>query len=463
MKKNKIVTPWNIDQDLLALIPCDAYKLVHRLMYPTDTLNLYLVYTARGGQKAKFDTIAWNMEYVKKVINHIFDNFVEHVILLSQENQDGIITKKLLKKINIVFGDKQFSHDFVSCLKKLGTAIKDTRKLPLIVKARKTNEWVKYQQALITITGTNNINPEFIWLINYFETIILENIWQFNTSLTTARDYYYLVKKFADKTTTNSDFINYQCHDFSMRGMSSLWSALYSASAHLMYFDGSDTIIGGDNARSVFASEHSVMCADGVVKERETFARLIKKFPNGPLSLVCDTWNLWTVLDEILPSLKREILKRNGKLVIRPDSGDPIEIVCGKPKFSWKDKSTWGVIHYLDHYFGCKVNKKGYKELHDKLGIIYGDAITYERTQAILENLTKQKYASSNIVFGVGATTYQSVTRDTLGFVSKATAICKAVDNKKVWSNLEKNPVTDPKKRSLTGRFLNDKELVRIY
>lgn len=156
-------------------------------------------------------------------------------------------------------------------------------------------------------------------------------------------------------------------------------------------------------------------------------------------------------------------MKRDGKLVVRPDSGDPVRVVCGQ-NYDPKDKSTWGVIHYLEAHFGASKNAKGYKELNQKIGIIYGDAVTYPRCQALLAALQAQGYASGNIVFGLGASTYQAITRDTLGFVGKATAICiRSAQGKKVWTNLFKNPVTDPSKRSLTGRFLDDPELVRVY
>ena len=169
------------------------------------------------------------------------------------------------------------------------------------------------------------------------------------------------------------------------------------------------------------------------------------------------------MVDEILPALKKQILARDGKLVIRPDSGDPVRIVCGH-NYKPSDKSTWGVIHYLVHHFGTTKNQAGYLELHPQIGIIYGDAMTYARCEALLAALKAQGFASNNIVFGIGASTYQALTRDTLGFVSKSTAICiRGQNNKKTWHNLFKNPVTDPSKKSLTGRFLTDRELVRIY
>ncbi|WP_027123682.1 nicotinate phosphoribosyltransferase [Mycoplasmoides pirum] len=464
MNKNKIITPWDLDESLVSLIPCDAYKLVHRLMYPKNVQNLYLTFTARGNKNHEFKDISWNHLFVKKVVNNILNNFTKHVIKLSQENSNGRITKLLKNKLNNVFQSKKFSENFINVLKELGKSICETKKLPIVVKAYKSSDNIPFQKSLMIITGKKNINPNFVWLITYFETIILENIWQFSTSLTIARDYFKLVEHYAELSADNLNFIKYQCHDFSMRGMSSLWSAIYSGNAHLMYFEGSDTIISGNNAKSVFASEHSVMSIDGQINEFNTYKRLINQFPNDILSLVSDTWNIWNVLDNILPKLKKDILKRKKKLVIRPDSGDPIEIICGKKNFNWKNKNTWGVIHYLDYHFGHKINKKGFKELHPKIGIIYGDAITYKRTKAILENLTNQKYSSKNIVFGVGATTYQSTNRDTLGFVSKITSVCQInQNNKKVWNNVEKNPITDYKKKSLTGRFTKDKNLIKIY
>lgn len=464
MKKIDVEMPWEINPHVLAILPCDAYKLSHRLMYPDDTTNLYSVFYARK-KTTKFQTIAWNHKFGKKIILYIVDKFANSVKELSKETKkNDPITKLLLEKITTVFGFKEFSENFINCLKKIGQYIFQNNRLPITVSARKSDESTPFEKPLITITGRNNIDVSAVWLINYFETIILENIWQFTTSLTIARDYYFLVKDMANKTCDDSAFIKYQCHDFSMRGMSSITSAIYSANAHLHYFNGSDTIIGGNNAQSVLASEHSVMCADGKENEFKTYERLIKKFPKGILSLVSDSWDLWKVMDEYLPKLKDKIIKRDGRLVIRPDSGDPIEIICGSKNFSWNNKKTWGVIHYLDHHFGSTWNSKKYKVLNPKVGIIYGDAITYERTKMILENLQKQKYASSNIVFGVGASTYQAVTRDTLGFVAKTTALQrKKPHGKKEWINIEKDPTTDHEKKSITGRFLNDPDLIKIY
>lgn len=459
------IMPWEINEYEQAIFPCDAYKLSHRLMYPSNTVNLVCTLVARGSSKNTkiFPNFVWSLEFANKVVNSILDKFKKAVIEIGKEDGKGKVSQIIYNKLFKVFGIKEIANDYVSLLTDLGKYLLVNKKLPLIIKAKESNEDNEYQTPLLTIKGIDGIEKKYVWLINYFETIILENIWQHMTSLTIARNFKRLTEDYAHITADDNEFVKYQCHDFSMRGMSSFETAIYSASAHLQYFEGSDTILGSPDAVSVMASEHSVMSADGQELEFETYKRLIEKFPNGILSLVSDTYNIWNVLDNILPKLKKQILNRNGKLVIRPDSGNPIEIVCGK-NYSPHDKKTWGVIHYLDHYFGHTHNKKNFKILNEKVGIIYGDAVTYEVASGILLNLRKQGWCSNCIVFGIGATTYQSNTRDTLGFVIKATAIQKEDANKnKEWFNIYKNPITDKKKKSITGTFDDEPNMVQIY
>lgn len=459
------IMPWEINKYEKAIFPCDAYKLSHRLMYPDSTTNLVCTLVARGSKKTKtyFKNFAWSLEFIKKIVNKVFNDFIEVVKLIGIEKGKGPVSEVIKQKILKVFGFEKLADDYICILVDLGNYLLVHNKLPLIVKAKKSNEFADYQTPLLIIKGIENINKKYVWLISYFETIILENIWQHMTSLTIARNFKKLANDYATLTADNNEYVDFQCHDFSMRGMSSFETAIYSASAHLQYFKGSDTILGSPNAFSVMASEHSVMSADGKELEFETYKRLIEKNPTGVLSLVSDTYNIWTVLDDILPKLKKQILSRDGKLVIRPDSGDPLEIVCGKKNYSLKDKSTWGVIHYLDYHFGHKHNQKNYKILNEKIGIIYGDAVTYEVASSILENLKNQGWCSNCIVFGIGATTYQNNTRDTLGFVIKATAIQKEINNIKEWNNIYKNPVTDENKRSITGTFEDEPDMVQIY
>lgn len=176
---------------------------------------------------------------------------------------------------------------------------------------------------------------------------------------------------------------------------------------------------------SVPATEHSVMCMGGSdeMDERETYRRLISDiYPAGIVSIVSDTWDFWKVVTEILPSMKTEIMARNGKVVIRPDSGDPVKIICGDPEAEQGSPESKGLIRCLAETFGGTLNDKGYFTLDSHIGAIYGDSITHERMGQILQRLEGEGYASDNVVFGVGSFTYQYNTRDTFNFAMKATA-----------------------------------------
>ena len=192
------------------------------------------------------------------------------------------------------------------------------------------------------------------------------------------------------------------------------------------------------------------MCAGGELGERETFARLLRLYPTGIVSVVSDTWDLWEVLGSHLPALREEIMARNGKLVIRPDSGDPADILCGDPTAPAGSPARAGVIQLLWNVFGGVTNSKGYRELDPHIGAIYGDSISYERASAIIERLGAAGFASTNIVFGVGSFTYQYNTRDTFGFAMKATW----AEVNGVGRDLYKDPKTDSgTKRSARGRL----------
>ncbi len=256
------------------------------------------------------------------------------------------------------------------------------------------------------------------------------------TSATTAFQYRKILQDYAEKTGGDLEFVPWQGHDFSFRGMAGLEAALMSGAAHLLSFTGTDTIPAIDfleryyNANSdeelvggsVPATEHSVMSMGTEDGEIQTFERLIQDvYPKGVLSVVADTWDFWQVLTEFMPKLKEQVLQRDGKLVIRPDSGDPVKIVCGDldaPKGSPEYK---GAIECLWDVFGGTVTEKGYKLLDPHIGLIYGDSITIERSKNICGSLEKKGFASTNVVLGIGSFTYQYVTRDTFGFAVKAT------------------------------------------
>ena len=167
------------------------------------------------------------------------------------------------------------------------------------------------------------------------------------------------------------------------------------------------------------------------IAEMLTIKELLEKYPTGILSIVSDTFDLWKVITKYLPQIKEEILARDGKIVIRPDSGDPVDILCGKDiskimlpsQFSIEERK--GVVELLWDVFGGTVNEQGFKVLDPHIGVIYGDSITLDRCNEICERLAKKGFASTNVVFGIGSYTYQFNTRDTYGFAMKATYIEK--------------------------------------
>ena len=216
------------------------------------------------------------------------------------------------------------------------------------------------------------------------------------------------------------------------------------------------------------------MCAGGKEDEVETFRRLLETYPTGILSVVSDTWDLWKVCTEHIVTLKEEIMARDGKLVIRPDSGDPVDILCGPivvrtyihndndlvvrfadgktivnpPEEYLSNPETKGVIELLWDAFGGTVNEQGFKVLDSHIGAIYGDSITIDRADEICSQLAAKGFASTNVVLGIGSFTYQYNTRDTFGFAMKAT-YCEVNGEAR---EIFKDPITDDgTKKSATG------------
>jgi len=188
----------------------------------------------------------------------------------------------------------------------------------------------------------------------------------------------------------------------------------------------------------------------GANNEFETYKRLMfDVYPTGILSIVSDTWDFWNVLSNIIFPLKDGIIKRDGKIVIRPDSGDPTKIICGDHDAN-NLLAYKGAIEVLWDIFGGTVNDKGYKCLDPHIGLIYGDAITLDRCREICSGLEAKGFASTNVVFGIGSYTYQCVTRDTFGFALKSTHV--TINGEDV--NIFKNPLTDSGsiKKSAIGR-----------
>ncbi len=418
------------------LLLTDGYKLGHKEQYPKGTNMVYSNWTPRKSRIDGINAVVFFglqyfiKEYLIKQFNQEFFNQPKRAVITEYK-----------KYVDHYLGvDYDVSH--IEALHDLGY-------LPIEIKAVSEGTEVPIKVPMFTMVNTE---PEFFWLTNYLETLLSNVIWQPCTSATIAKQYRKILTKFALETDqANLDFINWQGHDFSMRGMSGTESAIISGMGHALSFSGSDTLpvakafedfYGADVTEelvvgSVNATEHSVMCAGSKDDEIGTFKRLIETYPSGILSVVSDTWDLWKVLTEYLPALKREILSRDGKLVIRPDSGDPVAIICGCDNTN--PIIAKGVIELLWDEFGGTINEQGYKVLNPKIGAIYGDSITIDRAKLICERLKEKGFASTNVVLGIGSFTYQYNTRDTFGFAMKATY----VEVKGKGRAIFKNPITD--------------------
>ncbi len=414
---------------LFAPIIKDAYKIGHKDQYKEGTEYVYSNLTARSGNHSNIPNsrgVIWlGLQFVIKdiLINTWNDTFFN-------QDKDTVVAKYKRIVSNVLGYSVDASHM---------EELHDLGYLPVHIKALPEGSFVPYGVPMMTIVNTH---PKFYWVTNMLETMISAETWGMVTSATTYYEYRKNFIKYAKLTGAPLEGVPFQGHDFSMRGMSSSLSAATSSFAALAagsygtdtlpaiqiaeeyYGANSDTEIVG---MSVNATEHSVMCSHGKEDEIKTFHTLITEtYPEGILSIVSDTWDFWKVVTDYLPKLKPTILAREGKVVIRPDSGNPVDIICGvqnDPILIPTDPEYRGLIECLWDTFGGTINEKGYKVLDEHIGAIYGDSITLERQKQILSRLESKGFCSSNIVLGIGSYTYQYVTRDTHGMAIKATNV----------------------------------------
>lgn len=439
----------------------DAYKISHPKQYPAGTEYVYSNVTPRKSMVKDIDSVVvFGVQYF--IIKYLLDEFNQNFFKRPKQE----VTAELKQFFDSYFGPGSVDISIYEDLWELGY-------LPLRIKALPEGTKCPIGVPFMTIENTH---PKFYWLTNFIETMSQSVLWNMITSATIADRMRRVLENYADETCEDRSFVPFQGHNFSMRGMSSLESAASTDLGHLLSFVGSDTLPGNYLASqyyggfsgliscSVPATEHAVMCAGGKDSEYDTFKRLITEtYPNGIVSIVSDTWDLWKVCTEILPRLKDEILARDGKVVIRPDSGIPEHIiggyVCAKTNHDsafmqarvhsinaslietgvevylcsdgkyvrmidgkiLSEPEVKGVVALLGEVFGYTENKKGFKELNPKVGVIYGDGITYDVANRMLNRLAESGWASNNVVLGIGSFTYQYNTRDTFGIACKAT------------------------------------------
>lgn len=331
----------------------DAYKADHRRQYPEKTEYIYANLTARSGKRSNIKNskhVVWLglQRFILSYLIHDWNHTFFNVPWINARN-------RYLNRVATALKDPKFD---VSHLKELY----DLGYMPLDIRALPEGSIVPYRVPMMTIINTH---PNFAWLVNMIESVMSAEILPLINTATTYREFMKKFYEYAELTGAEKSFIPYQAHDFSMRGMFGHQAAAMSAMAAIvMGSKGTDTFHGIDEAEfyypareenyeyagSIPATEHSVMCAGGKENELGTFKRLINDiYPSGALAIVSDTWDLWNVIDNFLPILKEDILKREGKIVIRPDSGDPVKILCGD--LDYNDNSDFLNLAAIEGYF----------------------------------------------------------------------------------------------------------------
>ena len=406
------------------LLMTDGYKTSHHKMYPEGTTLVYSNFTPRNVKympdMAK-DIVVFGIQYTIKYIDDLYN---ENFFNLPKDEVVGEAKRYLSSYLGTDYDVSHFE------------ALHDLGYLPIKVKALSEGSIVKEKIPVMTIYNTH---PDFYWLPNFLETLISSLLWKPMHSASIANGYKKLLVSHAKETDNrNIGFVDFQGHDFSFRGMQHPESAISSGMGFLTSFSGTDTIpalkaikyyYSGENAGfSVPASEHAVVTAYGKEDEIESFRRIMKQFPTGIVSMVSDSFDLWQVCTRFVTELKEQILERDGKLVIRPDSGDPADILCGTGALATNHKdalaknrelgedeilpSEKGVIELLWDVFGGTINEQGYKVLDSHIGAIYGDSITLERADEICKRLKAKGFSSTNVVLGVGSYSMGYATRD---------------------------------------------------
>jgi nicotinamide phosphoribosyltransferase len=437
----------------------DGYKTGHHQQYPKGTTLVYSNFTPRSNKYAPKGCDQLVSFGQQMVMQQIHEAFQKDFFSKPKDEVCGEMKRELSMYLGTDYDVAHFE------------ALHDLGYLPIAVKALPEGTLVPIKVPVLTIYNTH---PDFYWVTNYLETILSNLLWKPMTSATIAHTYRKVLTKWQEKTDAERGwFIDWQGHDFSMRGMDSVEAVISSGLGHLTSFLGSDSLPTIYGARkfygatdtvcgSVNATEHSVMCAGSKEDEVGTFRRLLETYPTGILSVVSDTWDLWKVCTEHVVTLKDEIMNRDGKLVIRPDSGNPVDILCGTQIFEDADHyndyelsresilspEEKGVIELLWDVFGGTINEQGYKVLDSHIGAIYGDSITIDRADEICKRLEAKGFASTNVVLGIGSFTYQYNTRDTFGFAMKATYVEVDGEGREIF----KDPITDDgTKKSATG------------
>lgn len=409
-----------MDCNILGL--SDSYKYTHAQQYPPGTENVYSYLESRGGRYP--GTIFFGLQYILK--KYLTGSVVTDEKITEAED---IINSHMGKVVFNRAGWEYIVDEYGG-------------KLPIKIKAVKEGTIVPTHNVLMTICNTD---PNVFWLSNWLETLLLQ-IWYPITVATQSREIRKLMDIYAENNGDLSG-VPFKLHDFGFRGVSSVESAGIGGAAHGISFQGSDTVAAITMLRkyygakmplfSIPASEHSTITSWGKDHEVDAMKNMLLQYPDGVIACVSDSFNVYEACENIWGGvLKDEVMKRNGTLVCRPDSGNPIEIVMS-------------CLEILDKKFGHTINSKGYKVLDPHIRIIQGDGVDQDVIEAILGAMDSERWSIDNIAFGMGGALLQKLNRDTQKFAIK----CSAIRKDGFWYDVYKDPITSSSKRSKAGRL----------
>lgn len=406
------------------LLLTDGYKLSHWRQYPPGTTRVFSFLESRGGP-FPFTTFFG--------LQHILKEYLVGPVVTAE----AIAESRELSRD--YFGDAGIFNEagWQRILEVHGG------RFPVEIRAIPEGTRVPIRNALMTVVNTD---PALPWVTNYLETL-LSQLWYPTTVATQSRLMKDTIARALERTGTTGDTA-FKLHDFGFRGSTSVESSALGGAAHLLNFQGTDTLSalallrGSYHAKgagfSIPAAEHSTITSWGRDREADAYRNMLETFPNGLVAVVSDSYNVYRACGELWGgTLREQVLARNGTLVVRPDSGHPPEVVVR-------------VLEILGKAFGTRTNEKGFKVLDPHVRVIQGDGIDRVMLGTILEAMEAAGWSADNLAFGSGGGLLQKVDRDTMKFAFK----CSAVEVDGAWRDVMKDPVTDPGKRSKAGRLM---------
>lgn len=419
------------------ILLCDSYKLHHFAEYPKDTTAIYSTVVPRKRSNFTNEIVAMGASYVAAYLAGVR------------------ITQEMIDEAEVEVN--QYGYDFNRQDWEYIVEHLDG-KLPLSIYGIEEGSVVEPNTPIL---GVVNNHPKFFWLTSYVETVVQRIMWKMTTVASLCRYIYKDIENAMIWTGSNMSMLEYKLHNFGDRGADGEDSAIMAGIAHAALFSGSDCTSAGRYIKAIYrtnknylssvdATEHSVMCSNSDAKNEddwyaavmavERLEEAVHRSLRGvgiPLqSVVIDTYDDERfVKDYIGTKLKERIINSGGKMVLRPDSGDP------------RTKPI-EVVRWLDETFGCTaMTSEGYQVLHPSVGVIQGDGINESSITDILDNMINERYSIDNIVFGMGGGLTHGGSRDQFSFSMKATAR----QNHHGWVDLLKQPKTDLNKTSLKG------------